>query len=152
MAMYKKQVSVGSFLEKGKDIKDGDIIQIANEGKQVEGKFGMQDLFLIKTKEGKEGNVSFNQTSINCLVEAYGEESKNWIGKTAKIWAILSNVQGKMVKVYYFTHPNAELDETGGFALKGNNTAPSTQNTLKTPLNAVQTPEDEEITADEIPF
>ena len=111
---YTKQVSVGSFLEKGVDIIDGQIVTIVNEGKQVEGKFGMQDLLLVKTAS-KEGNVAFNQTSINALIEAYGEESINWIGKSVKTWAILSNVQGKMIKVYYFTHPNADIDADGSF-------------------------------------
>ena len=46
--IIKKQVSVGSFLEKGVDIKDGDIVKIANEGKEVDGKYGMQNLFLLR--------------------------------------------------------------------------------------------------------
>ena len=136
MSVYKKQVSVGAFLKKGEDIKNGDIVTIANEGKQVDGQFGTQDLFLVKTAAGKEGNVSFNRTSLNCLVEAYGEESRNWIGKQAKVWAILSNVQGKMIKVYYFTHPSAELDEDGGWSLPVQTTPP-----VK-----------DEVTLDQIPF
>uniref|UniRef100_A0A6M3L977 Uncharacterized protein n=1 Tax=viral metagenome TaxID=1070528 RepID=A0A6M3L977_9ZZZZ len=114
---YTKKVSVGAFLKKGEDFKDGDIVEIANEGKQQEGQFGMQDLFLLKTKTN-EGNVSFNQTTINNLIDGYGEDSINWIGKKVKVHAILSNVQGKMIKVYYFLHPDSKLDETTGqFAL-----------------------------------
>lgn len=140
MTIYKKQVSVGSFLEKGTDIKDGDIITIANEGKQVEGKFGMQDLFLVKTST-KEGNVSFNQTTINCLIDAYGEDAKNWVGKQAKVWAILSNVQGKMIKVYYFTHPQAVLDEEGGFNLP-----------KIAPTQEAETAQTSELTPEDLPF
>lgn len=110
---YTKKVSVGAFLKKGEDFKDGDIAEIANEGKQIEGQFGMQDIFLIKVND-KEGNVGFNQTSINNLIDGYGDDSINWIGKKVKIHAILSNVQGKMIKVYYFLHPEAILDETTG--------------------------------------
>lgn len=120
MAIYSKKVSVGSFLKKGEDIKNNDIVEIANEGKQVEGQFGMQDLFLIKTTNGKEGNLSLNQTSLNCLIDAYGTDSKNWIGKKAKVWAILSNVQGKMIKVYYLTHPLADVDDEGNFTIPKN--------------------------------
>ena len=120
MSIYKKKVSLGNFLKKGEDYKDGDIVEIANEGKQVEGKFGTQDVFLIKLKDGSEGNANFNQTSINCLIDGYGGDSINWIGKKAKVMAILSNVQGKMTKVYYFLHPEAELNETTGqFTLEG---------------------------------
>lgn len=130
--IYQKKVSVGSFLEKGVDIKDGDIVEIANEGKESEGKFGTQNLFLIKTAN-KEGNVAFNQTSINCCIDAFGADSKNWIGKKVKVWAILSNVQGKMTKVYYFTHPEAKLDDDGGWI--------SPKNT-----------DEEEIRTEDIPF
>lgn len=140
MTIYTKRVSVGSFLKKGEDIKDKDIVEIANEGKEVEGQFGIQNLFLIKTSDGKEGNVSFNQTTLNCLIDAYGEDSKNWIGKKALTWAILSNVQGKMVKVYYFTHPSAELDEDGQFTLP------------KVPKGTLKQGDPGFVSAEEIPF
>ena len=126
MAIYKKHISVGAFLKKGEDYKDGDIVEIANEGKAVEGKYGTQDVFLIKLADNRDGNANFNQTSINSLIDGYGEDSLNWIGKKAKVMAILSNVQGKMTKVYYFLHPEAELDEaTGQFILKGKKRAGS---------------------------
>jgi len=120
MAIYKKKESIGNFLKKGEDFKDGDSVEIANEGKQIEGQYGMQDIFMIKLEDGKEGNVSLNQTSINNLIDAYGEDSLKWIGKKVKVTAILSNVQGKMIKVYYFLHPDSELDEeTGQFVIAG---------------------------------
>lgn len=117
--LYKKRISVGAFLKKGEDYKDGDIIEITSEGKPIEGKFGIQDVFSIKTKSEKEGNVTFNSTSINNMIDAYGEDSKKWIGKKAKTWAILSNVQGKMLKVYYFSHPDASLTDDGVFSILG---------------------------------
>ena len=114
MTLYKKTVSVGAFLKKGEDFKDGDIVEIASEGKQIEGQFGMQDIFSIKLSDDREGNVSFNHTSLNNLIDGFGEDSINWIGKKVKVVAILSNVQGKMIKVYYFLHPDTELDEESG--------------------------------------
>lgn len=111
-----KRVSVGQFLEKGVDIKDGDIVTIGSEGKKTEGEYGMQDVFLLKTAT-KEGNMTFNQTTINCLIDAFGDDSKNWVGKKVKTVAVLSNMKGKMVKVYYFMHPNSELSEDGSFKL-----------------------------------
>jgi len=114
---YTKRVSVGTFLKKGEDYKDGDILEIGNEGRQIEGQFGIQDIFLVRTPSKKEGNVGFNSTSINCMIDAFGNDSINWIGKKVKVWAILSNVKGKMIKVYYFTHPEAILEEDGTFVL-----------------------------------
>jgi hypothetical protein len=111
--IYTKKVSVGAFLKKGEDIKDGDILTIANEGKQIEGQFGVQDMFLVKTKDGKEGNVSFNQTSLNGCIDAYGPDAVNWIGKEVKAHSIKQNVAGKFLNVWYFSHPEAELTENG---------------------------------------
>jgi len=109
---YIKKVSMGNFLKKGEDFKDGDILEIANEGKQVEGTYGTQDLFLVKVGD-LEGNVSFNQTSINGLIDAYGDDSINWIGKKIKTTKIKQNVSGKFIDVYYFSHPEAEMTEDG---------------------------------------
>ena len=115
---YFKKVSVGAYLKKGEDIKSGDIVTIANEGKQVEGQFGMQTVFLIKLSDNREGNVSLNQTSINNIIDGYGDDSMNWIGKQVKVEGVMSNVKGKMTKVYYFIHPDSVLDEdTGQFII-----------------------------------
>ena len=113
MKIYEKRVSVGAFLKKGVDFKENDLLEIANEGKEVEGQFGMQDLFLVKLADGKEGNVGFNQTTINGLVDAYGKDAVNWIGKKVKAVKVKQNVAGKFVDVWYFSHPEAELTENG---------------------------------------
>lgn len=108
---------MGAFLKKGIDFKEGEIIEIANEGKKIEGQFGTQDIFLVKLTNGKEGNVSINQTSVNSFIDAWGEDSINWIGKKVKTWKIKQNVAGKFLDVWYFSHPEAELTEVG-FVLK----------------------------------
>ena len=110
--LYQKRVSVGAFLKKGIDFKDGDLLEVANEGKEVQGEFGMQNLFLVKVGE-KEGNVSFNQTSINGMIDAFGKDSLQWIGKKIKANKIKQNVAGKFIDVWYFSHPDAELTENG---------------------------------------
>uniref|UniRef100_A0A6H2A3L9 Uncharacterized protein n=1 Tax=viral metagenome TaxID=1070528 RepID=A0A6H2A3L9_9ZZZZ len=116
---YKKRISIGQFFKKGTDICDGDTLTIANEGKQVEGQFGTQDIFLVKKGED-EGNVSFNTTSINNLIDGYGEDSISWIGKEIKVQVIKMSVQGKIKPVYFFLHPDSVLDdETGEFHIPG---------------------------------
>lgn len=114
MSKYQKKISVGNFLKKGEDFKENDLLEVGNEGKEVPGEFGTQNVFLVKTAEGKEGNVGFNQTTLNNLIDGYGDDSLSWIGKKVKVWGIMSNVQGKMKKVYYFLHPETELDENSG--------------------------------------
>ena len=144
-AIYKKKVSVGAFLEKGKDIKDGDIVEVANEGKEVEGQFGMQNIFLVKTKD-KEGNVSFNQTSMNNMIDGFGEDSLKWVGQKVRVWAILSNVQGKMIKVYYFSHPTAEIGEDGSFSIPGK------QKTADEQLDEMAGEQGEVVNPEDIPY
>ena len=117
MSIYTKKVSVGQFARKGEDYKDGDIVTISNEGKQIEGKFGLQDVFMVKLVNGTEKNITFNQTTINALIDAYTSDSKNWVGKEARIWLILQNVQGKMTKVTYLTTAKADIDEDGNFTI-----------------------------------
>ena len=116
MTIYFKKTKVGKFLKKGEDFKDGDILTIASEGQEVQGEFGMQNLFMVKTGD-KEGNVSFNMTTLNGLIDAYGQDSIKWIGKEVRAHKIKTNVAGKFIDVWYFAHPDAELTEQG-FILK----------------------------------
>jgi hypothetical protein len=139
--IYKKTLSMGAFLKKGIDFKEGEIIEIANEGKKIEGQFGTQDIFLVKLTNGKEGNVSINQTSVNSFIDAWGEDSINWIGKKVKTWKIKQNVAGKFLDVWYFSHPEAELTEVG-FVLKDKE--------IKN--NEIPVIEEEDIDVKDIPF
>ena len=110
---YTKKVSVGAFAKKGVDINSGDIVTIANEGKQIEGLYGPQNVFLIKLKDGEEKNISVNQTSMNALIDVFGEDSLHWVGKRVKVWIIKQNVSGKFLDVLYIASPEAELGENG---------------------------------------
>lgn len=142
MAIFKKKQSSGPFLKKGEDIKQGDLVEIASEGRQEQGEYGTQNIFLIKTAS-KEGNMSLNQTTINALVDAYGEDSKAWIGKQAKVTAIKQMVAGKLMNVFYLSHPDAEMSDDGVFYI------PNTQTSTK--KSAI--PDDEDrVNPEEIPF
>ena len=132
--IYEKKVSVGQFLKKGTDVKDGDLITLANEGKEVQGEFGSQDVFLVKLADSKEGNVSINKTSINGFIDAWGKDAAQWVGKQVKVIKIKQNVSGKFLDVYYFAHPDAEMTESG-FVLEKTGDYPQ-----------------EEVNVDEIPF
>ena len=110
-----KQSVSGEFAKKGEDINDGDVIKFLDKGKEVEGKFGAQRVFKIETVDGDEKLVSVNQTSINCLIPKYGDDTEKWIGKEIKVWINRENVAGQRRKVLYLTHPDVkdleEVDE-----------------------------------------
>jgi len=110
---FEKKVSVGAFLRKGEDFKEGDLIKIRTEGEKVQGEYGMQNIFEVETKEGLSGNIAINQTSINGFIDIWGGDSNNWVGKKVKVWKVNQNVSGKFKDVYYFSHPDAELTEDG---------------------------------------
>lgn len=117
MSKFYKKVSVGAFAKKKVDINNNDIITIANEGKKLDGQFGEQDVFLVKLINGEEKNINVNQTSLNGLIDAFGDDSLHWIGKQVKVWLIKQNVAGKFVDVLYISHPDADLTE-GGFVME----------------------------------
>lgn len=119
MAKFQKHVSVGAFAKKDEDFKDGDLLTIANEGKKVMGQFGEQDVFLVKLPKGDEKNMTFNQTSLNNMIDAFGDDSISWVGKQVKVWLIRQSVSGKMLKVAYLSHPNATITDDGSFVIPG---------------------------------
>jgi hypothetical protein len=117
MAIYTKKVSVGKFIDK-KTLKEGELITIASEGKEIEGQFGVQHVFTVKLANGDEGNLAFNQKSINNCIDAFGPDSIKWIGKEVKVWKIRAMVSGKLQWVVYLSSPESQMTDDGEFVLK----------------------------------
>ena len=111
--IYTKQAlsPEGKFAKKGEDIKNGDIVEIVDEGNKVQGKYGEQDVFKIKTVQG-EFLININGTSINNMIDAYGPDSKDWVGKKVKIWLIQDFKDGKLIWKMYLTHPEQILGQS----------------------------------------
>lgn len=110
-----KKVSVqGEFAKKGTDIKDGDLVTIKSEGTTISGEFGDRLAFTIATRNGDKV-LTFNQTTLNNLVDAYGKESKAWVGKEAKVWIIKMSVSGKIRDVVFLAEPTWEINDEGFF-------------------------------------
>jgi hypothetical protein len=92
------------------DISDGDIIKILNEGEWTVFNYKGQErkklVFLIKTRFQTEKLLPLNQQSINNLIDAYGDETENWVGKEARVWIFKSNVGGSFKDIVYLSHPD----------------------------------------------
>ncbi|MBT9170798.1 MAG: hypothetical protein DDT18_01149 [Actinobacteria bacterium] len=112
MKVQKRTNIQGGWARPNQDIFDKDIIKILDEGQDIEGKFGTRKGFKVETKTGIKV-LTFNQTTINNLVDAFGDETKNWIGKKVKVWIIKANVAGKMRNVVYLTDVNWTMGEDG---------------------------------------
>lgn len=104
MKITKKISVAGQFAKLGVDFDEGDVLTILNSGDITTGQFGEQHTFKIKTKKG-DRNMSFNQTSLNYLIDAFGEDTETWINKEIKVWVVDMNVQGKMRAVAFLTDP-----------------------------------------------
>jgi len=117
MQVKKRNTMQGDWARVKEDIFNGDIISILNEGKVVEGEYGDRNVFTIKTKNG-EKSLSFNQTTMNYVIDAYGVETKDWIGKEVKVWMVKSNIKGKIIDVVYLTAPDW-IETNDGFGPAG---------------------------------
>lgn len=116
-----KRISVqGEWAKVKEDVKDGDIVVIQDAGRIVEGDYGERHVFKIETTNGDK-NLSFNQTSMNALIGAYGDETDSWVGKKAKAWIIKQSVSGKLKDVLYLAAPDWELTEDGFIEPNGMN-------------------------------
>jgi hypothetical protein len=108
-----KKISVqGEWAKVRQDINDKDILTILNEGQITPGDYGDRNVFKLKTQNG-EKILSFNQTSMNYLIDAFGNETKNWVGKEIKAWIIKINVSGKLKDVIYLTAPDWIMGSDG---------------------------------------
>lgn len=112
---YTKKVSVrGEWAKVGTDIKDGDVFKILDEGQEVIGEFGPRQVFKVQTRNG-EKNLSFNQTSLNNLIDAFGEEGEQWKDKEIKAWVVKQMVSDGLKNVVYLAAPDWDMDDEGHF-------------------------------------
>lgn len=163
MKKYTKKSSIGAWLKKGEDFKTGELLEILNEGAEVDSQFGgSQTAFMARTAKGKEGNVGFNQTSINNMIDAYGEDAEKWIGQMVKVWIFPDFKDGKMTQKLIITHKDAELTAKGFVLPKGTEMAtPATKKkVMKKETKSEEIPiieegeeeESDEIDVEKIPF
>lgn len=94
------------------DIQHGDKVVIKNAGTIEQGNFGDQHYFQIETRNGVK-KAPFNQSSINALVDAFGDESENWVGKEVKVLITKTVIGGKKVMPAYFVTDEWYLDDFG---------------------------------------
>lgn len=96
------------------DIKDGDVITLSSSGEEVEGKYGTKQVFRVATRNG-EKNVNVNQTSINNLIDAFGDDTEDWVGKEVQCWVVKTMVSGKLHNVLYLAPEGWSMDDEGNF-------------------------------------
>jgi hypothetical protein len=100
-------------------------------------------------EEGEAKNVNVNRPSINGLIDAYGEDSKDWIGKVLTAQTEKMLVGGKRVTALYLIPEGFEMkeDENGYIVIS----KIGVQTEARNSVNGLDYPS-EEINAEDIPF
>ncbi len=90
---------------KSEDVKQGDLITFLDEGAFVaSAKYTYSDGtprkdFLLKVKHNEvEKDMRLNATNKKLLIKAFGDDTADWVGKTAKLNTADIMVSGKMMK------------------------------------------------------
>ncbi|HLH93563.1 MAG TPA: hypothetical protein VKW08_00450 [Xanthobacteraceae bacterium] len=111
--------SIGGAWAKSTDITSGTKAKIMSETTHTESQFKdkngapkFQDVAKVRF-EGKEEalNVNLNRATIYGLIDAFGEESKDWIGKVLTVHTEKVVVAGKRVTALYLIPEGFEVRE-----------------------------------------
>lgn len=105
--MNLKKYGQGLFLSP-KNTEEGDIITFTEEG--LEGDYeGKSNVTFEVELDGDVKKITLNPTSVQNLAEAWGWESSDWIGKSAKITFVEKPIQEELVK-YIVLVPASEVE------------------------------------------
>lgn len=98
------------------DIQNGDKVKIIKEPVTEMGEYkGVtkeQDVAIVETRNG-EKKVKFNPKSLNALLERYGDESKDWVGKEINVLTFKTMIGGEKCVVAYLVPDGWVLDDFG---------------------------------------
>ena len=150
MAKYSKQNFVGGAWIKKGEVVSGTKAKLVSETepqpsnfKNPKGEVQMQDVAKIRLEGGTDAlNISLNRATIYGLVDAFGEDSKEWIGKPLTVITEKSSYGGKRGYSIYLLAEGYELkeDENGYLVII---------NPLKESVPVIS---DDEINTEDIPF
>ncbi len=101
-----------AFLKAGVNIKDGELITFADEGKTEQDKKSgkARTIFTVTTPSEDDKLYGPNNTSLRAMIELYGDDTKDWVGKKARVNILSQMIDGEMTKVIYLTAPDRDLE------------------------------------------
>lgn len=123
---YNKPSSVRGKWAKGNELFDVRTAKIVGETTKQKSSFlnkdgskKTQDVCKIEFEGVSEPlNVSLNSASLSALIDAFGEESKDWIGKTLSVETEKMRVAGKaVVAIYLIPAGYKRIDDANGYAM-----------------------------------
>lgn len=120
MAIYNKTSGVPGAWVKGSEVTSGTKCKLTTETvpseSVYEGKTIKNNVAKIRFQgeEGEAKNVNVNKPSINALVDAFGPDSKDWIGKLLTAQTEKMLVGGRRVTALYLIPEGYEMNEDEG--------------------------------------
>jgi len=120
----KININETKFLKKDIDIKHKGIVELVNEGAWEESqKFKRDDgtpaqLFniILKLENGEERSTVLNWTNVKLLVQGFGDETSQWVGKRVRAWKTKSE-KAKSGYTFIFVPTDWNRDDTGEWIL-----------------------------------
>lgn len=143
MAIAKRSSSVGGKWIDKKNLRSGDIAKIKSEAtEQPSQQGGMQWVAKLHVKgQAEPANVAINKPSKNALIEAFGEDTMDWIDQPLTIQVETAIVSGKRGVAMYLIPEGFEMKEDNGGYL-----------VIVKKGGVIQINEEEEIDPSSIPF
>ena len=119
MALYKKSSGVGGAWVKGSEVTAGSKVKIVSETEpqpsqftDKNGKIKTQDVCKVRFQGGQDAlNMSLNRATTNALVDAFGEDSKTWIGQVLTAHTEKVRVAGVARIVVYLLPDGYEVQD-----------------------------------------
>lgn len=131
---YTKSVIVSGSWIKGSDVTSGTRAKLVSETVKRESQFKnddgtpkIQDVAKIQFEGGEVTNIALNRATIDGLVDAFGTESKDWVGKMLTAQTEKMIVGGKRVTALYLVPDGAEVaeDENGYMIIRRTDSTPN---------------------------
>lgn len=106
----------GAWIDK-KNIKTGDVIKLTTEAQEVDSQQGGKQVVakaLVKGGESEAKNVAINKPSQRALVEAYGYETADWVGRHLTAHVERTMMAGRRGIALYLLPEGFEVTEDEG--------------------------------------
>lgn len=115
--MVKVQMSGGvggKWLDK-KELASGDVIKLTTEAQEVPSQQGGMQLVakaLVKGGDKEAKNLAINTPSKNALIQAFGDDTQEWVGKLLSVHVEKTVIAGKRGIALYLIPEGFEQGET----------------------------------------
>lgn len=126
MSKYSKSQAIAGAWVKGSEVQSGTRVKLVSETNPMpsqfqnkDGSVKMQDVAKIQfSGEAEPKNISLNRATINGLVDAFGEDSADWMNHVLLIETEKVRVAGKAVTAVYLVPEGYErVDDENGYTV-----------------------------------